>query len=177
MSDLQENPKSFGDLLALVRIGNRPNNPVLIRVDANTPISEAFGSFDNTVDQTLELGSRLDWEKQYALEYGDNHYIELLPQTQSAGSRRITIGRSRKCDVRIENDSISKHHCSIVYQLESGEYSVVDENSRNGTTVNGEKLRAGVYRSLWSGAYVSLASEVFVFIDPPTLRKLARAMA
>ena len=53
-------------------------------------------------------------------------------------------------------------------------YYIIDESSRNGTCINGQPLVAGVRMSVWSGAYVSFGDAVFVFIDPPTLRKLSR---
>ena len=87
---------------------------------------------------------------------------------------RYAIGRSRRCDVRVENDSVSKVHASVVFDRSSGEYYIVDENSRNGTCINGEPLVPGVPAPIWSGAYVSYGDAVFVFIDPPTLRKLSK---
>src|SRR5688572_7762185 len=92
----------------------------------------------------------------------------------ASSSGSITIGRSRSSDVQIENESVSKLHARIVGDSSTGAYFIIDESSRNGTCINGQPLVAGVRMSVWSGAYVSFGDAVFVFIDPPTLRKLSR---
>jgi predicted component of type VI protein secretion system len=76
--------------------------------------------------------------------------------------------------VRVENESVSKVHGSVMFDRTAGQYYIVDENSRNGTYINGESLTPGVPAEVWSGAYVSFGDAVFVFIDPPTLRKLSK---
>jgi pSer/pThr/pTyr-binding forkhead associated (FHA) protein len=75
--------------------------------------------------------------------------------------------------VRIDNESVSKVHGSIGFDEARG-YVVVDENSRNGTRVNGQPLAPGAAAAVYAGAQVAFGDATFVFIDPPTLRKLAR---
>jgi pSer/pThr/pTyr-binding forkhead associated (FHA) protein len=69
---------------------------------------------------------------------------------------------------------VSKVHGSVVFDASAGEYFLIDENSRNGTRINGEPVSPGVPTAVWSGAHVSFGDAVFVFLDPPTLRKLAK---
>jgi len=51
---------------------------------------------------------------------------------------------------------------------------VIDQDSRNGTYLNGQKLAPNTRTDIGSGAYVSFGDAVFVFLDAPTLRKLSR---
>src|SRR5690606_25850382 len=128
---------------------------------------------EHTQERTTSVSQPLDWGDQYTREYGHEPYILLGPNTlTSAGP--VTIGRSRTCDVKVDNESVSKVHATVTAERSTGEYFVVDESSRNGTCINGEPLTAGVRMPIWPGAYVSFGDAVFVFIDPPTLRKLSR---
>jgi len=158
------------ELLLEMKEGFTLYAPILIRVQEG--IRDAN---DSTIDRTMTMSKPLDWAEQYTREYANESYMVLGPNTLKAGlDSPVTIGRSRRCDVKIENDSVSKVHASIVFDRGSGEYYVIDENSRNGTCINGEPIAAGSKTSIWPGAYVSFGDAVFVFIDPPTLRKLSK---
>jgi predicted component of type VI protein secretion system len=50
-----------------------------------------------------------------------------------------TIGRSPDSHVVLDNRSVSRHHARIFY--EGGHYWIKDLESRNGTTVNGQKTK------------------------------------
>ncbi len=157
------------ELLLEMREGFTLYAPVLIKVRSDGAMA------DSTIDRTMTMSKPLDWAEQYTREYANESFIILGPNTLKAGlDAPVTIGRSRRCDVRIDNDSVSKVHASIVFDRGSGEYFVVDENSRNGTCINGEPIASGSKTSIWPGAYVSFGDAVFVFIDPPTLRKLSK---
>lgn len=162
--------KTLRDLLLELRKGYTLYKPILIEVEQGSGISP-----EATIDRTMTLNQPLDWAEQYSREYAGHSFLLLGPNTLSAGLETpVTIGRSRRCDVRVDNDSVSKIHSSVVFDRASGEYYLVDENSRNGTCINGEALSPGVRAAVWSGAYVSFGDALFVFIDPPTLRKLAK---
>ena len=62
--------------------------------------------------------------------------------------RRIPIGSSSQCDLRINDISISRCHAFIV--LEDGTYRVSDNNSAMGTTANGELLGPNEIREIAS---------------------------
>ena len=158
-------------LLVELKQGYTLYKPILIEVERGTRDSVT----SNTIERTMTLRKPLDWAGQYGREYAGHQFLVLGPNTRTSGSQaRITIGRSRQCDVRVDNDSISKVHASLVFDRVNGGYYVVDENSRNGTAINGEPLVPQTPTSIWAGAYVSFGDAVFVFIDPPTLRKLSK---
>jgi hypothetical protein len=156
------------ELLAELRDGFVLHAPVLIRVQ-DSPDEER----EATVERTMTVQTPLDWADHYTREYGNEKYLMLGPNALTTPGA-ITIGRSRQCDVKIENESVSKLHARLVSDQTNGEYFIIDESSRNGTCINGQPLVAGARMSIWSGAYVSFGDAVFVFIDPPTLRKLSR---
>src|SRR5262245_48220299 len=48
------------------------------------------------------------------------------------------IGRGADCDLRLEAVSVSRHHCKL--RLAGGGATVTDLDSRNGTSVNGQRV-------------------------------------
>jgi hypothetical protein len=61
----------------------------------------------------------------------DGHRYEL-------SKRRHVIGRSRDCDISLDDPNVSRRHAEI--RQEDGAYWVVDLNSTNGIEVNGAKV-------------------------------------
>lgn len=51
----------------------------------------------------------------------------------------ITIGRSWRNDIVIEDPLVSRHHLQIIEE-DSGQYLIQDMGSRNGTFVNGNLI-------------------------------------
>jgi hypothetical protein len=159
--------QTLRELLVELRGGFALYAPILIQVGDHGEVPE------HTQERTTSLAQPLDWGDHYTREYGHEPFILIGSNTLASGDT-ITIGRSRSCNVKLDHESVSKVHAALVCDRATGEYFVVDESSRNGTFINGEPLTAGVRMPLWPGAYVSFGDAVFVFIDPPTLRKLSR---
>lgn len=55
------------------------------------------------------------------------------------GLEAVTIGRSRHCTVRLDDARASR--CHAIIGLEKNEYVLRDENSTNGTFVNGSRIQ------------------------------------
>ena len=53
--------------------------------------------------------------------------------------RTVMIGRSSKCDVRIDQESVSRNHCRITFDGSSG--TISDLGSTNGTFVNDRSVK------------------------------------
>lgn len=53
---------------------------------------------------------------------------------------RITIGRDPTCEIYLDNISVSRAHATV--EMTDDEWVVVDQESANGTYVNGEPVRA-----------------------------------
>ena len=76
----------------------------------------------------------------------------------------FVIGRLKKCDYPIEDDSVSKEHCRI-FEI-SGIYHLTDTDSTNGTFVNGEEIPRQTPTILCNGDEIMISKEVFVFYNP-----------
>jgi serine/threonine protein kinase len=115
---------------------------------------------------TLNQGEPPSWVERLFGEYASSEVLLLGHPTP------LTIGRGRECDIHIGHDSVSKVHASVLFDENSLEYYLVDEDSRNGTYINGNSLIPQVRTAIWSGVYVSFGYVVFAFIRPATLHKL-----
>jgi pSer/pThr/pTyr-binding forkhead associated (FHA) protein len=62
-------------------------------------------------------------------------------RTVLAGER-TTIGRSRECDVVIDDPNVSRKHAEVRKTIEG--WMVVDLGSTNGVKVNGRRVREAV---------------------------------
>jgi len=51
---------------------------------------------------------------------------------------RLTVGRSRDCDICIEHTSVSRQHAELIKKTQG--YAVRDTDSKNGTFVNGRRI-------------------------------------
>jgi len=71
------------------------------------------------------------------------------------------IGRSSKCDLTIDQDSVSRHHARIARSRE-GHYTVADLGSTNGTYVN--DLHVGDQHALTDGDQVKIGRTIFKFM-------------
>ena len=82
---------------------------------------------------------------------GATHSFDLLPE--------MTIGRSRECDIFLEDLAVSRLHATI-HQLPDGGYEIEDHRSATGTFVNG--MRITRYRLL-EGDLVQVGSSRLTF--------------
>lgn len=80
----------------------------------------------------------------------DNHEAWLIIRYQSepvgkfrlAGRTSWTIGRSRECDIKINDPCISRQQATLEARLKQNLllFWIVDHHSRNGTLVNGSRI-------------------------------------
>ncbi|GHO91851.1 hypothetical protein KSF_018990 [Reticulibacter mediterranei] len=82
--------------------------------------------------------------------------IEVLPE--------MTIGRSRECDIFLEDLAVSRLHATI-RELPAGDYEIVDNRSATGTFVNG---RAVARCQLSNGDQLQIGVSRFVFRLSPS---------
>jgi pSer/pThr/pTyr-binding forkhead associated (FHA) protein len=54
-------------------------------------------------------------------------------------NRSLVVGRSRDCDISVDDPNVSRRHAEIKH--ENGAYWIVDLGSTNGVTVNGERVK------------------------------------
>jgi pSer/pThr/pTyr-binding forkhead associated (FHA) protein len=71
----------------------------------------------------------------------------------------MTIGRSRECDIFLEDLAVSRVHATI-RELPDGEYELVDNQSATGTFVNGQPIQRCV---LCENDIVQIGASRFIF--------------
>lgn len=73
---------------------------------------------------------------------------------------RVVIGRSRECDIRVDDGNVSRRHVEVVRE-EPSDWLVVDLGSTNGTEVNGRKVQRRT--ALEDGDRITIGSTELVF--------------
>jgi hypothetical protein len=75
-------------------------------------------------------------------------------------SRRVVVGRSRECDVQLEDGNVSRRHFELVRE-NADAWVVVDLGSTNGTEVNGRRVSGR--KQLDDGDRITVGSTELVF--------------
>ena len=73
----------------------------------------------------------------------------------------LIVGRATTCDLRIDDTSLSRQHCRI--HKTNGAYFVEDLGSRNGTQVDGMRIKAPML--LADGALIQLAAGTIIMFS------------
>jgi hypothetical protein len=60
-------------------------------------------------------------------------------QTRRVDKRRVVLGRSRECDIQVEDANVSRRHAEL--RQEGATYWIVDLDSTNGIEVNGKRVK------------------------------------
>lgn len=87
-------------------------------------------------------------------------YGEDLGRKYDLDDGKVTIGRSSKCDIHIDHDSVSRQHVRL--HVEGGKVTIEDAGSTNGTFLNDSSLSGKV--SLRNNDLIKVGRTVFKFI-------------
>ncbi|HEY3445948.1 MAG TPA: GGDEF domain-containing protein [Myxococcales bacterium] len=87
-------------------------------------------------------------------------YGEDLGRKYDLERNTTVIGRSSKCDIQVDQDSISRNHAKIV--LDGKSASVSDMGSTNGTFVNDEAVEGAM--TLRNGDFIKIGRTIFKYI-------------
>jgi len=79
-------------------------------------------------------------------------------KTKRVDKRRILLGRSRECDIQVEDPNVSRRHAEL--RQEGSSYWIVDLESTNGIEVNGHRVTRA---KLESGDSFTVGSTDVVF--------------
>jgi hypothetical protein len=60
-------------------------------------------------------------------------------RTMRVDKRRVLLGRSRECDIQVEDPNVSRRHAEL--RQEGSSYWIVDLESTNGIEVNGRRVK------------------------------------
>ena len=87
------------------------------------------------------------WKKK-AVTPGDAERLGIAHEARAAlrlgstrhdlGDEKLVIGRSRECDITLDDPNVSRRHAEI--RRENGAFWIVDLKSTNGIEVNGERV-------------------------------------
>src|SRR6267378_8525436 len=101
---------------------------------AEEPVSGATMIYKPKVPQATEAASAEDLgvEREVAVLTWDG-------QTKRVDKRRILLGRSRECDIQVEDPNVSRRHAEL--RQEGASYWIVDLESTNGIEVNGRRVK------------------------------------
>jgi pSer/pThr/pTyr-binding forkhead associated (FHA) protein len=70
------------------------------------------------------------------------------------------IGRGTDCNLRLLDDAVSRHHCSI--RVTSDDAQLLDLGSSNGTYLNGRRIRSQA--SLQSGDEIMVGEHAYIVL-------------
>ncbi len=88
----------------------------------------------------------------------DPHEVGRTIEVPSGG---LTLGRSADCDVAVNDSGWSRHHARLEW-VDRG-FVIRDLSSRNGTFVNGRRVRADVPEPLFFGATITVGTTALTF--------------
>ncbi len=72
---------------------------------------------------------------------------------------KMTIGRSRDCNIFLEDLAVSRHHATL-HKLANSEYELIDNRSATGTFVNGQAIMRTL---LHEGDQIQIGGTTFTF--------------
>jgi Protein of unknown function (DUF3662)/FHA domain len=79
-------------------------------------------------------------------------------RSRTVSERSVVLGRSRECDVRVDDPNVSRRHAEL--RQEGATYWLVDLDSTNGTELNGKRVSRA---KLADGDRITLGSTEIVF--------------
>jgi hypothetical protein len=94
----------------------------------------------------------------------------VLPVAKRAGGTfesRICVGRTRACDICIEDSRVSKLHA--YFEHEQSRYTLVDAGSSNGTMLNGRAISRTERAEVKRGDRISFAGFLFELLTAKDL--------
>lgn len=107
------------------------------------------------ITKSPHKGSNESREGCLVIIYGDD-----LGRRVPLGAEPTVLGRSSKCDVQLDQESVSRNHARIAREP-NGAYVIYDLGSTNGTYVNDELIDEIVLRD---GDQIKIGRTIFKFI-------------
>lgn len=167
-------PLTLRQVLEAILDDRLPLLPALVA--ANTVAEAALGGPHDT-DLTSAVTNPKEWTADDLRQLAESRCVVVTTVPHATGDdMKFQIGRSRKCDYRIADESVSASHAVLIVDRGSHEYRICDVESRNGTMIDATLLKPNVPALLWSGAVLTFGRARFCFLDPLTLRKLAHVL-
>lgn len=96
--------------------------------------------------------------------------VLLTPTHRNLHEDQVLVGRALSNDVRLVSPSVSKVH--VRFQLDEGEWKLRDDDSSNGTRINGVKLEPLRPYGLRAGDELTIGDVVAIYTDAEGLLDL-----
>lgn len=90
------------------------------------------------------------------------HPVERALRLPARDDPFVVVGRSRRCDVVVDDATVSREHAALV--LYGGRWFVCDRDSTNGTRLNGRRIWGTA--SVQPGDRVSFGEATFRLVRP-----------
>jgi len=116
-----------------------PGATMIYKPRAAVPAAEGVADADPGVEREVAV---LSW---------DSHRLRV-------DKRRVVLGRSRECDIQVEDPNVSRRHAEL--RQEGSAYWIVDLDSTNGVEVNGRRVKRA---KLDAGDTVTVGSTEITF--------------
>jgi hypothetical protein len=129
---------------------------------ASPQVSSSVSAADGTaVEHRARLAAERAGRAHLVFRDGAGHQI--IHQLPDSDGRTVVLGRRRACELCLEWDlEVSRSHARL--QPADGDWAITEEGSRNGSFVNGERVRAT--RRLRDGDIVVLGRTSILFRKP-----------
>ena len=122
-------------------------------------IKNAIDVGSNILAETIDTGSALGQRLERVTENAQSSYL-LFDATKMKIAEKMSIGRDPKCNIVIDNKMVSRHHATI--QKIKDDFYIKDEESTNGTFVNGMKLEKDKFMKINPGDKITIGTEIVV---------------
>jgi FHA domain-containing protein len=76
--------------------------------------------------------------EEFGLAHEPRAVLKVGGKRHDLSGERMLIGRSRECEITVEDPNVSRRHAEV--RLEDGSWWIVDLGSTNGVEVNGERV-------------------------------------
>ena len=122
-------------------------------------IKGVVDSGSNILSETIDTSSALGQRLERVSENSKSSYL-LFDASKMKITEKMTVGRDPKCNIVIENKMVSRHHATI--QKIKDDFYIKDEDSTNGTFVNGIRLEKDKFMKINPGDKISIGTEIVV---------------
>jgi hypothetical protein len=115
--------------------------PVQPPAPAAPPVEQAAGIGETKIfkaDAPDTAAVSADEAERLRLAHSPSAAVLVEGRRYELTKRRLVIGRSRDCDITVDDPNVSRRHAEI--RQDEGSYWVVDLNSTNGIEVNGARV-------------------------------------
>jgi pSer/pThr/pTyr-binding forkhead associated (FHA) protein len=151
---------------------------LLVPSNNNTQPSLAWTPHRSETRKVPAITRQFELEKEETAESEKTPYLTpktiVVPifKTIRNNSAKIIAGRASNCDIRFTSDKITSRHALLT--INNVELWVADNNSTNGTFINGQRLKTGEYYRVYPTNEISFADIRTMYADLDFLVELIK---